>query len=88
MTTRESAHALLDALPESALDDALDLLRAMAGVPDAGRDPLDEAPVVDEQLSTLDVDAIEAGWADVRAGRRRSSAEVNAMLAALAGSRD
>ncbi|MFN0093705.1 MAG: hypothetical protein ACKVVT_02875 [Dehalococcoidia bacterium] len=72
MTTRESAHALLDALPESALEDALAALDRIAG-----RIFSDE----DEVLSPEELSAIARGREQIKAGRWHSDEAVDAMLA-------
>ena len=63
-TTRERLHALLDELPDDRLDEAEDVIAALA----ARFRPLAEAPEDDEPLTDEDLAAIEQGRATYRRG--------------------
>ncbi|MFN0093205.1 MAG: hypothetical protein ACKVVT_00290 [Dehalococcoidia bacterium] len=75
MTTRESAHALIEALPEGSLAAAL---AALAGV------MRESYPIEDEDLSPKEHASLRRALADVAAGRIHSDEDVDRMLNAAA----
>ncbi|MFN0093715.1 MAG: hypothetical protein ACKVVT_02925 [Dehalococcoidia bacterium] len=81
MTTREAVHALLDRVNDEDLAAAEEALRPLVPLTPAQLHAiLDAAPFDDEPLTPRELELVEAGEADLRAGRVRSQADVEAII--------
>lgn len=82
MTTREHLREMIDTLPDSVLPKAEQLLGTLQAEHDRVWQMFQDAPEDNEPLTEENVAAIEAGNADIAAGRTSSLADVQARLRA------